>query len=77
MEFVDPQLNFLDTETHSSLIIVTTRALVEGQRLNTSLLLTDRAAEDEDYDEDEDDEDIEDNGEGAGEGLLDGERKAW
>jgi hypothetical protein len=38
VEFIDPQVNFLDPETHSSVIIVAGRAMVEGQRSNTAIL---------------------------------------
>lgn len=44
VELVDPQLNFLDVESHSSLIIVAGRSSLEGKRLSTATLAPQRQA---------------------------------
>eukprot|EP00981_Chlorochromonas_danica_P010154 scaffold3051_cov167-Ochromonas_danica.AAC.13 len=38
VELIHPQVNFLDTDSHSSLIIVAGRSSVEGKRLSTATL---------------------------------------
>lgn len=38
VELIDPQVNFLDVKSHSSLIIVAGRSSLEGRRLNTAVL---------------------------------------
>ncbi|RYH13905.1 hypothetical protein EON65_34545 [archaeon] len=38
VELIDPQLNFLDTDSHSSLIIVAGRSSLEGKRMNSATL---------------------------------------
>ena len=39
LELIDPQLNFLDTKSHSSLIMVAGRSSLEGQRETTAVLV--------------------------------------
>eukprot|EP01038_Epipyxis_sp_PR26KG_P009008 gene9008-12150_t len=43
IELLDPQVNFLDVKTHSSLVIVAGTSALEGKRMSTASLPPDRA----------------------------------